>query len=123
HRSGKRVAAIGIENGYVIGRDLSLLEKYHGLGARYMTLAHNGNNDIADSWQPSERSGDTGFEHNGLSEFGERVVAEMNRLGMMVDVSHISKAAALHAARISRAPIIASHSSVRALTPIERNMD
>lgn len=123
HRSGKLVAAIGIENGYVIGRDLSLLEKYHDLGARYMTLAHNGHNDIADSWQPSARSGDEGFEHNGLSAFGEQVVAEMNRLGIMVDVSHISKAAALHAARVSRAPIIASHSSARALTSIERNMD
>jgi membrane dipeptidase len=123
HRSGKLVAAIGIENGYVIGRDISLLEKYHALGARYMTLAHNGHNDIADSWQPSARSGDEGFEHNGLSAFGEQVVAEMNRLGIMVDVSHISKAAALHAARISRAPILASHSSARALTSIERNMD
>ncbi|HEX2165754.1 MAG TPA: dipeptidase [Longimicrobiales bacterium] len=123
HRSGKLVVAIGIENGYVIGRDLSLLKKYHELGARYMTLAHNGNNDIADSWQPSERNGDQGFEHDGLSEFGEQVVAEMNRLGIMVDVSHISKAAALDAARISRAPIMASHSSARALTSIERNMD
>jgi membrane dipeptidase len=123
HGSGKLVAAIGIENGYVIGRDITLLKKYHDLGARYMTLAHNGHNDIADSWQPSERIGDVGFEHNGLSEFGEQVVAEMNRLGIMVDVSHISKAAALHAARISRAPIIASHSSARALTSIERNMD
>jgi membrane dipeptidase len=123
HRSGRLVAAIGIENGYVIGRDISLLQQYHALGARYMTLAHNGHNDIADSWQPSERSGDEGFEHDGLSEFGTQVVAEMNRLGIMVDVSHISKAAALHAARISRAPIIASHSSARALTPTERNMD
>jgi membrane dipeptidase len=123
HGSGKLVAAIGIENGYVIGRDISLLEKYHDLGARYMTLAHNGHNDIADSWQPSERIGDVGFEHNGLSVFGEEVVAEMNRLGIMVDVSHISKAAALHAARISRAPIMASHSSARALTSIERNME
>jgi membrane dipeptidase len=123
HRSGRLVAAIGIENGYVIGRDLSLLEKYHALGARYMTLAHNGHNDIADSWQPSGRSGDEGFEHNGLSEFGEQVVTEMNRLGIIVDVSHISKAAALHAARVSRAPIMASHSSARALTSIERNMD
>lgn len=123
HASGKLVAAIGIENGYVIGRDITLLKKYYDLGARYMTLAHNGHNDIADSWQPSERIGDVGFEHNGLSEFGEQVVAEMNRLGIMVDVSHISKAAALHAARISRVPIIASHSSARALTSIERNMD
>jgi membrane dipeptidase len=123
HASGRLVAAIGIENGYVIGRDITLLKKYHDLGARYMTLAHNGHNDIADSWQPSERIGDVGFEHNGLSDFGAQVVAEMNRLGIMVDVSHISKAAALHAARISRAPIIASHSSARALTSIERNMD
>jgi membrane dipeptidase len=123
HRSGKLVAAIGIENGFVIGEDLSLLRKYHALGARYMTLAHNGHNDIADSWQPSARNGDSGFEHNGLSPFGEQVVAEMNRLGIMVDVSHISKAAMLHAARISRAPVMASHSSVRAIAGIERNMD
>lgn len=123
HRSGRLVAAIGIENGFVIGRDISLLARYHELGARYMTLAHNGHNDIADSWQPSARSGDTGFEHNGLSAFGEQVVAEMNRLGIMVDVSHISKAAMLHAARISRAPVMASHSSVRAIASIERNMD
>jgi membrane dipeptidase len=123
HRSGKLVAAIGIENGYVIGRDLALLQRYHELGARYMTLAHNGHNDIADSWQPSARSGDTGLEHNGLSPFGEQVVAEMNRLGIMVDVSHISKAAMLHATRISRAPVLASHSSARALASIERNMD
>jgi membrane dipeptidase len=123
HRSGKLVAAIGIENGFVIGRDISLLTKYHELGARYMTLAHNGHNDIADSWQPSARIGDDGFEHNGLSAFGEQVVAEMNRLGIMVDVSHISKAAMLHATRISRAPVMASHSSVRAIASIERNMD
>jgi membrane dipeptidase len=123
HGEGRLVAAIGIENGFVIGRDISLLRKYHELGARYMTLAHNGHNDIADSWQPSARSGDTGFEHNGLSKFGEEVVAEMNRLGIMVDVSHISKAAMLHAARISRAPVIASHSSARAVTGTERNMD
>ncbi|CAN5645692.1 pyoverdine-tailoring dipeptidase-like protein PvdM [soil metagenome] len=123
HRSGKLVAAIGIENGFVIGRDLSLLKRYHDLGARYMTLAHNGHNDIADSWQPSARNGDVGFEHNGLSPFGEQVVAEMNRLGIMVDVSHISKAAMLHATRISRAPVMASHSSVRAIAGIERNMD
>lgn len=123
HRDGRLVAAIGIENGYVIGRDIALVSKYHQLGARYFGLAHNGHNDIADSWQPSERSGDQGFEHNGLSAFGEQVVAELNRVGIMVDISHISKAAMLHTARVSRAPIIASHSSARALTPIERNMD
>jgi membrane dipeptidase len=123
HGSGKLVAAIGIENGFVIGRDMALLEKYHALGARYMTLSHNGHNDIADSWQPNARIGDDGPEHNGLSRFGEEVVAEMNRLGIMVDVSHISKAAMLHAARISRAPVMASHSSARAIATTERNMD
>jgi membrane dipeptidase len=121
HGSGRLVAAIGIENGFAIGRDISLLQQYHALGARYMTLAHNGHNDIADSWRPG--TWERGFEHNGLSAFGEQVVAEMNRLGIMVDVSHVSKAALLHAARISRAPVIASHSSVRAIATTERNMD
>ncbi|HET9950014.1 MAG TPA: dipeptidase [Longimicrobiales bacterium] len=120
HAAGKLVAVIGIENGYVIGQDLSLLERYHELGARYMTLAHSGNNDIADSATPGDS---VGPEHGGLSEFGERVVAEMNRLGIMVDVSHISKEAALDAMRVSRAPVIASHSSTRALADHPRNMD
>jgi membrane dipeptidase len=123
HQSGKLVAAIGIENGYVIGKDLSLLEKYHKLGARYMTLAHNGHNDISDSANPMARIGDQETEHNGLSPFGEEVVAEMNRLGIMVDVSHISKAAMLHAVRVSKAPVIASHSSTRVLADVPRNMD
>jgi membrane dipeptidase len=123
HASGKLVAAIGIENGYVIGKDLSLLEKYHALGARYMTLAHGGHNDIADSSTPRLDFGDRPAEHGGLSAFGERVVAEMNRLGIMVDVSHVSKAASLHAARLSRAPVIASHSSTTALAAVPRNMD
>jgi membrane dipeptidase len=123
HASGKLVAAIGIENGYVIGRDLSLLADYHGRGARYMTLAHNGHNDIADSAQPREQLGDVPEEHDGLSPFGEQVVAEMNRLGMMVDISHISRDAALDAIRVSRAPVIASHSSAYAVQPHVRNLD
>ncbi|RMF64371.1 MAG: membrane dipeptidase [Bacteroidetes bacterium] len=123
HREGKLVAAIGIENGYVIGKDLSLLKKYYDLGARYITLAHNGHNDIADSAQPQPDLGDAEAEHGGLSPFGEEVVREMNRLGIMVDVSHISKAAMLDAVRVSRAPVIASHSSVRALADHPRNMD
>ena len=123
HGEGKLVAAIGIENGYVIGDDLSLLERYHGLGARYMTLAHSGHNDIADSSTPREGLGDLDEEHGGLSPFGEEVVTAMNHLGMMVDVSHISKNAAMQAIRSSRAPVIASHSSVYALTNHARNMD
>jgi membrane dipeptidase len=121
--SGKLVAAIGIENGFVIGRDLALLSEYYRRGARYMTLAHNGHNDIADSAQPQERLGDVPEEHDGLSAFGERVVAEMNRLGMMVDISHISKDAALDAIHVSRAPVIASHSATYAVQAHPRNLD
>ena len=123
HSSGKLVAAIGIENGYVIGNDLSLLERYHELGARYITLSHGGHNDISDSSRPRPELGDEESEHDGISAFGERVIAEMNRLGIMVDVSHISKAAVLDAIRLTRAPVIASHSNTRALTDHFRNMD
>ena len=123
HAEGKLVAAIGIENGYVIGRDLSTLQRYHDLGARYVTLAHNGHNDIADSAQARMDLGDAESEHDGISEFGEQVIAEMNRLGIMVDVSHISRAAALDAIRLSRAPVIASHSNTLAVTNHPRNMD
>lgn len=121
HAAGKLVATIGIENGYVIGKDLSLVEKYHDLGARYMTLAHGGHNDIADSATP--RADEPESEHDGLSEFGEEVVAEMNRVGMMVDVSHISKQAMLDAVVASRAPVVGSHSSMRAINDHPRNMD
>jgi membrane dipeptidase len=123
HASGKLVAAIGIENGYAIGKDLSLLEQYHELGARYITLAHGGHNDIADSATPRSNLGDTESEHGGISAFGEEVIAEMNRIGIMVDVSHISRNAMMDAVRLSRAPVIASHSSTRALCDHPRNLD
>ena len=118
--SGKLVAGIGVENGYVIGKDLSLLKTYYDLGGRYLTLSHSGHNDICDSSTP--REGEPAAEHDGLSAFGEQVVAEMNRLGMIVDVSHISEASALDAMRVSKAPVIASHSSTRALADVPRNM-
>ena len=121
--SGRSIAAIGIENGYVIGRDLSLMETYHDLGARYFGLVHNGHNDIADSANPRPNLGDAPAEHDGISAFGAEVIAEANRLGMMIDVSHASKAAMLDTVRLSRAPIIASHSSVRALADTPRNLD
>jgi membrane dipeptidase len=123
HWSGKLAAAIGIENGFVIGKDVSLLAKYHELGARYITLAHGGHNDIADSATPQKSLGDAEEEHGGLSAFGREVVAEMNRLGIMVDVSHISKKAMLQAVEASKAPVIGSHSSTRALADVPRNMD
>ena len=121
HASGKRVAAIGIENGFVLGRDLSLVARYHALGARYITLAHGGHNDICDSATP--RAWDGPSLHDGVSLFGEQVIAEMNRVGIMVDVSHISKSALLDAVRLSKAPVIASHSSVRVLADHPRNLD
>jgi membrane dipeptidase len=121
--AGRLVALIGIENGFAIGKDLSLLAAYYELGARYMTLAHSGHNDIADSTYPIADFGDGPVEHDGVSEFGGKVISEMNRLGMLVDVSHISKKATLDAARLSVAPIIASHSGARTVLDVPRNMD
>lgn len=122
HAAGKKVAAIGIENGFVIGRDLSLIDRYHELGARYITLAHGGHNDICDSSTPRAWD-ETAAEHGGVSPFGEQVIARMNRVGIMVDVSHISKQSMLDAVRLSKAPVIASHSSARALADHPRNLD
>ena len=123
-RSGRLVAAIGIENGYVIGNDLSLIKTYHDLGARYMTLTHNGHNDIGDSNTDNDNTNPAFVpEHDGLSPFGEQVVREMNRVGMMVDISHVSKQTMLEATRLSRAPVIASHSSTTAYANHPRNMD
>lgn len=123
HADGKLVAMIGMENGYVIGQDLALLQVYRDKGARYMTLVHNGHNDIGDSAQPSQQLRDASAEHGGLSEFGYKVVEELNRLGILVDISHVSKATMLQATRHSKAPVIASHSSVAAVYPHPRNMD
>ncbi len=116
-KKGKRAIYLGIENGYPIGKDLSLVKEYYDLGARYITLCHTQNNDICDS-----STDEKGPEHNGLSEFGQRVTAEMNRLGMMIDVSHISDKALCDVLEISRAPVIASHSSSRAICDNPRNL-
>jgi membrane dipeptidase len=121
-RSGKRAVMIGIENGFVIGKDLSKVKEFYDLGARYITLSHNGHNDICDSCNRREQLGDKAAEHNGLSKFGEKVVAEMNRLGVMVDVSHISEKSFYDVINVSRAPIIASHSGCRALAESSRNL-
>jgi membrane dipeptidase len=118
HDGGKLVAAIGIENGYVIGKEVGLIQKYYDRGARYMTLAHTRNNDICDSSTDAD-----GPEHHGLSAFGKKVVAEMNRVGMMVDVSHVSKECMMQATALSKAPVVASHSSTSALANVPRNMD
>jgi len=121
HKSGKLVACIGIENGWPIANDLARLKEFHDRGGRYITLAHNGHNDICDSANP--RQGEPQSEHNGVSEFGKQVIAEMNRLGIMVDISHIAKKSALDAMKLSKAPVIASHSGARALNNHVRNLD
>jgi membrane dipeptidase len=121
--TGKKAIMIGIENGFAIGKDLSNIERFYKLGARYITLSHNGHNDICDSCNPRKKLGDETAEHHGLSEFGKKVVEEMNRLGMMVDVSHISKESFYDVIEVSKAPIIASHSGCAALADNPRNLD
>ncbi len=120
HKKHLRIAVIGVENGYPIGMDIKHVKEFYDRGGRYMSLAHNGNSQLADS-----NTGETqGYLYNnGLSPLGREVIAEMNRLGMMVDLSHPSKGANMEAMRLSKAPVIASHSAVRALADVSRNMD
>jgi membrane dipeptidase len=120
HKKGMRIAVIGVENGYSIGTDIKRVKEFYDRGARYMSLAHNGNSQLADS-NTGEVQGY--LYNNGLSPLGREVIAEMNRLGMMVDLSHPSKGANLEAIRLSKAPVIASHSSARAVANHSRNMD
>ena len=115
HKSGKLAAMASLEGGHLIADSLGVLRVFHRLGVRYMTLAHFASNNFSDSM--------TGIEiHRGLSKFGRELVGEMNRIGMIIDVSHISDKAVLDAVENSRAPVIASHSSVKAIAPIVRNM-
>ena len=112
---GKKAILRGIENGYAIGKDLSLLEYFKQRGIIYMTLCHNGDNDICDSARGNA-------EHGGLSAFGQEVVAEMNRLGILVDMSHASEKSFFDALELSKVPIVCSHSSARALCDHPRNL-
>ena len=116
-KDGKRAIYLAIENGYPIGSDLKNIELFYDKGVRYITLVHSSNNDIADSATDS-----SGAEHEGLSAFGEEVVKEMNRLGIMVDVSHASDDVFFDAVAVSEAPIIATHSNARSVTEHQRNM-
>ena len=117
--AGKKVAMIGVENAYPIGEDLGNFELYRDKGARYVSLSHNGHSQFSDS-----NTGEAdGFLHDGLSELGKEAIVEMNRLGMMIDVSHPSKEAMRQMIALSKAPIIASHSSARALCDHSRNLD
>src|SRR5258707_12029918 len=115
HKNGKIAASMGVEGGHMINSDLGVLRKYAGLGVCYMTLTHSGNDEWADS------STDKAV-HNGLTDFGKDAVREMNRLGVMVDISHVSDKTFYDALEVSRAPLLASHSSCRAICDAPRNM-
>src|SRR5215831_6144561 len=119
HASGKKVAFIGVENGYPIGEDLGRIKEFYDRGARYMSLAHNGHSQLSDS-NTGEREG---WKWNGLSPLGKKAIAEMNRVGMMIDVSHPSKASMMQTLALTKAPIIASHSAIRKLADVSRNLD
>ncbi len=114
-RAGKRAIMLGIENGYAIGNDIHNVEAFRRRGVVYMTLCHNGDNDICDSARGNH-------EHGGVSEFGKQVIAEMNRVGMMVDLSHAAEASFYDALQLSQTPIVCSHSSARALCDHPRNL-
>jgi membrane dipeptidase len=124
HGEGKLVALIGVENAYGIGTDLSRWARYHELGARYVSLTHNGYSDFGDAAVRGEpREQDMDARWGGLSPLGEEAVGELNRLGIMVDVSHASKETMMDIVARSRAPIIASHSSIKAVADHPRNLD
>ncbi len=120
YASGKKIAMIGVENGYPVGTDIGNVKKFYDLGARYMSLAHNGHSQLSDSHTGEK---DNIWLHNGLSELGKQVIAEMNKYGIMVDISHPSKEAIKQMIALSKAPVIASHSSARALCNHSRNLD
>ena len=121
-RDKKLFAAIGIENGYVIGEDIELLKYYYDLGARYMTLSHIGHNQISDSSLPKKSLKNEIEMHGGLSNFGKITIKKMNELGMMIDISHVSDKSALQAIELSYHPVIASHSGARSVADHPRNI-
>ena len=118
--SGKKAIMIGVENAYSIGEDISRIEEFHARGARYISLAHTGPSQLSDAHSGEQ---DGNWLHDGLSELGRQAIAEMNRLGIMVDISHPSKASIMQTLEISRAPVIASHSAARGLSDVSRNLD
>ena len=117
---GKKIAMIGVENAYPIGETLTEVKRYYDLGARYMSLAHNGHNQFSDS---NTGEFDNTAKHKGISELGKKVIDSMNYYGIMVDISHPSKEAIRQTVAHSKAPVIASHSSARALSDHPRNLD
>lgn len=121
--AGDTAVLSAVENGYAMGLDLSRIAAWRELGAVYLTLTHDGHNEISDSARPKANLGDAPAEHGGLSPFGEKVIAEMNWRGLMVDVSHVAKSGMLRAAEISRTPVVATHTACVALCPHPRGLD
>lgn len=120
---GARAVVACIENGYAMGRELSRLERFRRAGVRYITLTHNGHNLLADSAIPRRDLGDSANRHGGLSALGRAAIAEMNILGILVDVSHAHRDTMLQAAKLSRTPVVATHACARALCDHPRNLD
>jgi microsomal dipeptidase-like Zn-dependent dipeptidase len=121
HASGKKVAMIGVENAYPLGMELDRVKEFYDRGARYMSLSHNGHSQLSDS---NTGESDSVWLHDGVSDFGKEVIAEMNKWGIMIDLSHPSKKANMQTMELTKAPVIASHSSARALDPsVSRNLE
>jgi len=123
NRDGVLAIIPAVENGFAVGTDLTRLARFRLLGARYLTITHNGHNALADSCNPRKDLNDAPEEHGGLSPLGRAAIAELNRLGMVVDVAHVSRASMLQAADVSRTPVVSTHSCIRALCDHPRNMD
>ena len=123
HQAGALAVLSAVENGNAMGRDLARLKLWRDLGAIYLTLTHDGHNDLADAARPKPALGDGTAQHGGLSDLGRQAIAEMNRIGLIVDVSHAAKSSMMQAAELSRAPIVATHSCCRALCDHPRNLD
>jgi membrane dipeptidase len=122
-RDGVLAIIPAVENGFAIGEDPARLANLRALGARYLTITHTGHNALADSANPRQDLGDSPILHGGLSPLGRTAIAELNRLGMLVDISHASRDAMLQAAQCSRTPVVATHSCIRALCDNPRNLD
>jgi membrane dipeptidase len=123
HRDGVTAIIPCVENGHACGGDPTRLRQFRALGARYLTITHNGHNALADSSNPRADLGDAAELHGGLSPLGRSAIEELNRLGMVVDIAHVSKATMLQAAELSRTPVISTHSCIRALCDNPRNLD
>jgi membrane dipeptidase len=123
HQAGALAVLSAVENGNAMGHELARLKLWRDLGAIYLTLTHDGHNDLADAARPKPALGDGTAQHGGLSDLGRQAIAEMNRIGLIIDVSHAAKSSMMQAAELSSAPIVATHSCCRALCDHPRNLD